>query len=169
MTVADTSNISDLKTICDEKIRFYLKRKQYKEIHFHEDVLLVAGYIGAIVCLLDFLYSYKYPFNQTIWFSYISVPIYAAATAFAYYYDRAVKKQSFYCGKNDKHTLMAISNTKKNNQHYFLTIQINKNSGSSAKSFGDYFFEDGELCSTALENEVDRLISIADVASSKKQ
>ncbi|KAJ1965400.1 hypothetical protein GGI12_000792 [Dipsacomyces acuminosporus] len=166
--VANTASISELKTACDTSLKEFLKARGYEEMHTHTDVKLVLGYAGAIFCAIDFAYSWKYPFSQTKWFSYISVFVYALTSALAYVYSYAVQRDTFFVGYNKAkgHIISAGSRTDQNEPTYKLTLTTRPIRGRQdppvfnskplelSRPFAAWFYEDGELASDRLHDDL---------------
>ncbi|OMJ18842.1 hypothetical protein AYI70_g5108 [Smittium culicis] len=162
---ADKSNSNELKLACNTEIRKYLNKSGYIESHFHEDLVLAAGYIGAVACLIDFAYSYKFGFNQTIWASYITVPIYAISYLFSLIYNAFVIKKNFYFASNpETNTSISVASSSHKNSDLFeitITLTDSKNistTTTASHSFGKFFFDDGQLSPTAIHAAVDSLL-----------
>ncbi|PVV04064.1 hypothetical protein BB560_001446 [Smittium megazygosporum] len=165
---ADISDVYDLKSVCDQNVGSIIKKLGYKESFFHQDVILVLGYLGVIFCISDFLLSYKFGFNETKWFSYISVSAYAAVSLISFFYSRIYTKDVVFYGTNGDITIRVTSKVKKHEEYYELRIYASKSgdftsSGSvvSKKSFGEFFYSHGHLSKSDLDQEISSLISAA--------
>ncbi|KAJ1931628.1 hypothetical protein GGF37_007328, partial [Kickxella alabastrina] len=159
--VVNTSSVYELKTACDTGLKEFLRSRGYEEMHTHTDVKLILGYIGVVFCAIDFAYSWKYPFEQTKWFSYISVAIYALTSALALVYSYAVQRDTFFVGYNKAkgHVVSAGSRTKSGEDTYRLTLTtrpirgrqdppvFNSKPVELKQSFASWFHEDGEFAS----------------------
>ncbi|ORX72170.1 hypothetical protein DL89DRAFT_291391 [Linderina pennispora] len=165
--VVNTSNLSELKTTCDNSLKEFLKSKGYDEMHTHTDVKLILGYVGVIFCAIDFAYSWKYPFSQTKWFSYISVSIYAITSGLALLYSYLVQRDTFFVGYNKAkgHIVSAGSSTKRNEPVYRLTLTTRPIRGRQdppvfnskplevRRPFATWFYEDGEFAGDKFQQE----------------
>ncbi|KAJ2317104.1 hypothetical protein GGI00_006848, partial [Coemansia sp. RSA 2681] len=157
--MANTSSVSELKAACDKGLKELLTARGYEEMHTHTDVKLVLGYIGVAFCAIDFAYSWKYPFDQTKWFSYISVSVYALASALALVYSYVVQRDTFFVGYNKAkgHIVSAGSCTRRNEPTYRLTLTtrpirgrqdppvFNSKPVELRQPFATWFYEDGEF------------------------
>ncbi|KAJ2502563.1 hypothetical protein GGH96_000967 [Coemansia sp. RSA 1972] len=156
---ANTSSTSELRAACDTGLRELLKGRGYEEMHTHTDVKLVLGYLGVLFCAIDFAYSWKYPFSQTKWFSYISVSVYAVTSALALAYSYAVQRNTFFVGYNKAkgHIISAGSHAKQNDPTYRLTLTtrpirgrqdppvFNSKPVEVKQPFAEWFYSDGEF------------------------
>ncbi|PIA19477.1 hypothetical protein COEREDRAFT_84125 [Coemansia reversa NRRL 1564] len=166
--VVNTSSISELRTACDTGLREFLKAKGYEEMHTHTDVKLVLGYIGVLFCAIDFAYSWKYPFSQTKWFSYISVSVYAVASVLALVYSYAVQRDTFFVGYNKAkgHVVSAGSRAKQNDPTYRLTLTTRPIRGRQdppvfnskplevKQPFTTWFYDDGEFAADKFNADI---------------
>ncbi|KAJ1883428.1 hypothetical protein H4R99_000736 [Coemansia sp. RSA 1722] len=177
--VVNTSSVSELKTACDTGLKEFLKARGYEEMHTHTDVKLILGYIGVVFCAIDFAYSWKYPFEQTKWFSYISVGIYAVTSVLALVYSYAVQRDTFFVGYNKAkgHVVSAGSRTEPDKKTYKLTLTtrpirglqdppvFNSKPMELRQSFETWFHEDGEFAVDRFGNDV---ASVIEALLSKK-
>ncbi|KAJ1739229.1 hypothetical protein LPJ68_004862 [Coemansia sp. RSA 1086] len=171
--VVNTSSVSELRVACDNGLREFLKSRGYEEMHTHTDVKLVLGYLGALFCAIDFAYSWKYPFSQTKWFSYISVSVYAVTSALALVYSYAVQRDTFFVGYNKAkgHIVSAGSRSKQNDPTYRLTLTtrpirgrqdppvFNSKPVELKQPFTAWFYSDGEFDSDKFNEDIDSAIS----------
>ncbi|KAJ2723426.1 hypothetical protein GGI07_002628 [Coemansia sp. Benny D115] len=170
--VVNTSNISELKGACDTGLKEFLTARGYEEMHTHTDVKLILGYVGIVFCVIDFAYSWKYPFEQTKWFSYISVSVYAVTSVLALVYSYLVQRDTFFVGYNKAkgHIVSAGSRTQAGSDSYRLTLTtrpirgrqdppvFNSKPVEIKKEFGSWFHEDGEFASAKFESEIESAI-----------
>ncbi|KAJ1996393.1 hypothetical protein GGI25_000457 [Coemansia spiralis] len=170
--VVNTSSISELKSACDSGLKDFLKARGYEEMHTHTDVKLILGYIGVVFCAIDFAYSWKYPFSQTKWFSYISVAIYALTSVLALVYSYAVQRDTFFVGYNKAkgHVISAGSRTKTNEPTYRLTLTTRPIRGRQdppvfyskplelKHPFTAWFYDDGEFASEKFSADVEAAV-----------
>ncbi|KAJ1725412.1 hypothetical protein LPJ53_000450 [Coemansia erecta] len=170
--VVNTSNASELKTACDNGLKDFLKARGYEEMHTHTDVKLILGYIGVVFCAIDFAYSWKYPFEQTKWFSFISVGIYALTSALALVYSYAVQRDTFFVGYNKAkgHVVSAGSRTESDKHTYKLTLTtrpirgrqdppvFNSKPVELKQSFATWFHEDGEFVGDKFNSDIEPVI-----------
>ncbi|KAI8324079.1 hypothetical protein GQ54DRAFT_316362 [Martensiomyces pterosporus] len=177
--VVNTASISELKAACDTSLKEFLRARGYEEMHTHTDVKLVLGYVGVIFCAIDFAYSWKYPFSQTKWFSYISVSVYALTSVLALAYSYAVQRDTFFVGYNKAkgHIISAGSATKQNEPTYRLTLTTRPIRGRQdppvfnskplelRRPFAAWFYEDGEFASDRFQAD---LVSAIDELLKKK-
>ncbi|OLY80529.1 hypothetical protein AYI68_g5372 [Smittium mucronatum] len=159
----DTSSSNDLKVACQTQIKKHLNKSGYTESHFNEDLVLACGYIGALACLADFAYSYKYGFNETIWASYYSVSLYAITYLISLFYSTFIIKNTFYYGTSPSKSIrvqIASSSSKYSDVFTIcVTAPDSSKSASSSNSFGKYFYANGELSSDAIALEIDSLLA----------
>ncbi|KAJ2639657.1 hypothetical protein GGF44_002650 [Coemansia sp. RSA 1694] len=167
--MANTSSVSELKAACDKGLKELLTARGYEEMHTHTDVKLVLGYIGVAFCAIDFAYSWKYPFDQTKWFSYISVSVYALASALALVYSYVVQRDTFFVGYNKAkgHIVSAGSCTRRNEPTYRLTLTtrpirgrqdppvFNSKPVELRQPFATWFYEDGEFASAKFNADIE--------------
>ncbi|KAJ1812798.1 hypothetical protein LPJ75_003469 [Coemansia sp. RSA 2598] len=177
--VVNTSSVSELKEACDTGLKEFLKARGYEEMHTHTDVKLILGYIGVVFCAIDFAYSWKYPFEQTKWFSYISVGIYVVTSALALAYSYAVQRDTFFVGYNKAkgHVVSAGSRTEPDKTMYKLTLTtrpirgrqdppvFNSKPMELRQSFEAWFHEDGEFAADKFGADV---ASVIEALLSKK-
>ncbi|KAJ1668254.1 hypothetical protein IW140_000442 [Coemansia sp. RSA 1813] len=170
--VVNTSSAGELKAACDTGLKEFLKERGYEEMHTHTDVKLVLGYVGIIFCAIDFAYSWKYPFSQTKWFSYISVSVYAVTSALALVYSYVVQRDTFFVGYNKAkgHIVSAGSRTKRNEPTYRLTLTTRPIRGRQdppvynskplemKQPFAAWFHDDGEFARQKFNSDVDAAI-----------
>lgn len=179
--IVNNSSVSELKAGCDTGIKELLQSRGYEEMHTHTDVKLILGYIGVVFCAIDFAYSFKYPFSQTKWFSYISVSVYALTSALAVVYSYAVQRDTFFVGYNKAkgHVISVGSKTKSNDPIYHLTLATRPIGGRQdppaqyskplevSQPFSEWYYEDGEFDSAKFKAEVGS--SIATLLSKKDE
>ncbi|KAJ2741829.1 hypothetical protein H4S06_005821 [Coemansia sp. BCRC 34490] len=165
----NTSSVGELKTACDTGLKELLKERGYEEMHTHTDVKLILGYVGIIFCAIDFVYSWKYPFSQTKWFSYISVSVYALTSGLALIYSYAVQRDTFFVGYNKAkgHVVSAGSRAKSNDPTYRLTLTTRPIRGSQdppvynsrplelKQRFVAWFHEDGEFARPQFNSDIE--------------
>ncbi|KAJ2081600.1 hypothetical protein H4R24_002221 [Coemansia sp. RSA 988] len=177
--VVNTSSIGELRAACDTGLRKFLKARGYEEMHTHADVKLVLGYIGVLFCAIDFAYSWKYPFSQTKWFSYISVSVYAIASVLALVYSYVVQRDTFFVGYNKAkgHIVSAGSRAKQNDPTYRLTLTTRPIRGRQdppvfnskplevKQPFTTWFYDDGEFAAEKFNTDI---ASAIDVLLTKK-
>ncbi|PVU89041.1 hypothetical protein BB561_005586 [Smittium simulii] len=169
---ADTSDLFELKNVCDQQICAYLKKLGYKEAFLHQDVVLVLGYVGVIFCAIDFMFSYKEGFNNTIWFSYISVSVYALTSLLSYVYSKIYLAGAIFYGEKDGSSIKVSSRVVKSEEYYHLTVNTTKKDApkslaaeaKSSLSFGKYYYASGSLSKQALHDNIQSLLSTSSAA-----
>ncbi|KAJ2161361.1 hypothetical protein GGF46_001539 [Coemansia sp. RSA 552] len=170
--MVNPDSVSELRTACDTELREFLVARGYEEMHTHADVKIVLGYLGALFCVVDFVYSWKYPFSQTKWFSFISVGVYAVTSVLALVYSYAVQRDTFFVGYNKSkgHVVSAGSRTKQNDPTYRLTLTtrpirgrqdppaFNSKPVEVTQPFTAWFFEDGEFSRERFDADVEAAV-----------
>ncbi|KAJ1835651.1 hypothetical protein LPJ63_000930 [Coemansia sp. RSA 2711] len=178
---ANTASVSELRTACDTGLREFLKARGYEEMHTHTDVKLVLGYLGVLFCAIDFAYSWKYPFSQTKWFSYISVSVYAVTSVLALAYSYAVQRDTFFVGYNKAkgHIVSAGSRAKQSDPTYQLTLTtrpirgrqdppvFNSKPVELKQPFASWFYDNGELDSDRFNADIE--VAITTLLTKKDQ
>ncbi|GJJ77338.1 signal peptidase complex subunit 2 [Entomortierella parvispora] len=174
----DKSNLTDLKSACDDAVKEYLETKAgYRQSHKHTDIKLVIGYLGCAAAAAGSYYGYIHPFElpATKFWTFVSVALYYLSNILMMGYSYLVEKNTIFTGSKTTpkgtQTIALGSSVKSYNPYYDLDLRMDfdgaSKSSKSKKSthqqystaFRFWFDEDGVLAQDLFEADMEKFLA----------
>ncbi|KAJ1980679.1 hypothetical protein H4R33_005414 [Dimargaris cristalligena] len=164
-------NLNEMKIVCDEALqKFFVDKRGYKQYHTHTDVKLILGYSACLLAAFDFGYTWKKPFEEVRYTTFICTIGFVILSVLASAYAYLVQKNTIFVGSKSidgKDVVLSVaSEAQPNTGEYKLNFSVrplkgdegsataNVTTQSMSKSVGNWFYESGKLERAAIEKDL---------------